>query len=97
MKIKHAILVSALLAASSVAMAQGSGGGGGGGPAGDNTAGAGGATGPAASREGGDAMASGTMASPKMKKHHVKKSVKKPMTDTTNTPGADASSDTKGQ
>ncbi|MFM0736072.1 hypothetical protein PQQ51_02345 [Paraburkholderia xenovorans] len=93
MKIRNALLISALLAASSVAMAQGSGGGGGGGPAGnDPNAG----TNAGATREGGDMQASGAAAHSKTKKHHMK-STKKPATDSTNMPGADASSDTKGQ
>ncbi|WP_144109443.1 hypothetical protein [Paraburkholderia sp. BCC1886] len=93
MKIKHALLVSTLLAASSLAMAQGAGGGGGG-PAGNDPSG----NTSAATREGGDMQASGATAHAKSKTHHMKKSkAKKPMTDSTNTPGADASSDTKGQ
>lgn len=89
MKIRHALLVSTLLAASSLAMAQG----GGGGPAGnDPNAG----TNAGATREGGDMQASGATAHKSTKKHHMKHT-KKPATDTTNMPGADASSDTKGQ
>ncbi|WP_345816400.1 hypothetical protein AAGS40_19360 [Paraburkholderia sp. PREW-6R] len=91
MKIKHAVLISALVAASSVAMAQGSGGGGGGPAGNDPSNGTNTAT-----REGGDMMASGATAHAKPRKHHMKKT-KKPMTDSTNMPGADASSDTKGQ
>jgi hypothetical protein len=89
MKIRHALLVSTLLAASSLAMAQGAGGGGG--PAGNDPSGG---TNAGATREGGDMQASGATAH-KSKKHM--KHTKKPATDTTNTPGADASSDTKGQ
>jgi hypothetical protein len=92
MKIRYALAVSTLLAASSLAMAQGSGGGGGGGgpagndPHGGNTAGS--------TREGGE-MAPGATAH--AKKHHSKHTkATKPMTDSTNMPGADASSDTKG-
>jgi hypothetical protein len=93
MKIRNALLVSTLLAASSLAMAQGSGGGGGGGPAGnDPNAG----TNAGATREGGDMQASGAMAHKSTKQHHMKQT-KKPATDTTSTPGADASSATKGQ
>lgn len=92
MKIKKALLISTLLAASSLAMAQGSGGGGGG-PAGNDPNGG---TNAGATREGGDMGASGAMAHSKTHKHS-KKSTKKPATDTTNMPGADASSDTKGQ
>jgi hypothetical protein len=93
MKIGQAVLVSSLLVASSLAMAQGAGGGGGGGPAGNDPSGG---TNAGTTREGGD-MASGTMAH--SSKHHMKHSKKtaKPITDTTNTPGANASSDTKGQ
>ncbi|MGF6852472.1 hypothetical protein [Paraburkholderia sp. CI3] len=48
-------------------------------------------------REGGDAGATGETTP--STHHHMKKhsKSKKPMTDSTNTPGADASSDTKGQ
>jgi hypothetical protein len=92
MKIKHALLVSTLLAASSLAMAQGAGGGGGG-PAGDDPSAG---TNAGTTREGGDMQASGTMAHKPAKKHAMKHT-KKPVTDTTNMPGADASSDTKGQ
>jgi hypothetical protein len=92
MKIRYAVVVSALLAASSVAMAQGAGGGGGGGPAGnDPSNGANNAT-----REGGDMGPTGATHATSTKKHHMKKT-KKVATDTTNMPGADASSDTKGQ
>lgn len=95
MKTRYALLVSTLLAASSLAMAQGAGGGGGGGgPAGNDPSG--GNTTANSTREGGDMPASGAMAHPK--KHHMKHSkATKPATDTTNMPGADASSDTKGQ
>lgn len=90
MKIRTALLVSTLLAASSLAMAQG---GGGGGPAGnDPNAG----TNAGATREGGDMQASGAMAHKSTKQHHMKHT-KKPAADMTNTPGADASSATKGQ
>ncbi|WCM24755.1 hypothetical protein NDK50_28655 [Paraburkholderia bryophila] len=96
MKIKHALMISTLLAASSLAMAQGSGGGGGGGAAGNDPNGG---TNAGATREGGDMQASGASAHAKpMKKHQMKSTkAKKPMTDSTNAPGADASSDTKGQ
>lgn len=52
---------------------------------------------PISTREGGDAGPATTTSSSTqhdMKKHSK---AKKPMTDTTNTPGANASSDTKGQ
>ncbi|WP_233835566.1 hypothetical protein [Paraburkholderia sp. ZP32-5] len=95
MKIRHAVLVSTLLAASSLAMAQGAGGGGGGGPAGNDPSTGTGTS--ASTREGGNMGASGAMAH--SSKHHMKKHSKtaKPATDTTNMPGANASSDTKGQ
>jgi hypothetical protein len=94
MKIRYALLVSTFLAASSLAMAQGAGGGGGGGgPAGNDPSGG---TTAGSSREGGDMPASGAMAHPK--KHYAKQSkATTPATDTTNMPGANASSDTKGQ
>ena len=94
MKIKHALMISTLLAASSLAMAQGSGGGGG--AAGNDPNGG---TNAGSTREGGDMQASGASAHTKSKKKHSMKSTKakKPMTDSTNAPGADASSDTKGQ
>lgn len=95
MRIRHAVLVSTLLAASSLALAQGAGAGGGGGagPAGNDPN----ANNATSTREGGDANA--TPATTPATHHPMKKhsKAKKPMTDTTNTPGADASSDTKGQ
>jgi hypothetical protein len=91
-KTRSAVLISALLAVSSIAMAQGSGGGG---PAGNDPSGG---TNAGATREGGDMQASGAMAHSKStNKHHMKSSKAKPATDSTNMPGADASSDTKGQ
>jgi hypothetical protein len=92
MKIRHALLVSTMLAASSLAMAQ-AGGGGGGGPAGNDPSGG---TNAGTTREGGGTQApsTGTHA----KKHQMKHSkATKSATDSTNMPGADASSDTKGQ
>ncbi|MFL9962313.1 hypothetical protein PQR02_14675 [Paraburkholderia sediminicola] len=92
MKIRYALLVSTFLAASPLALAQGAGGGGGG-PAGNDPSGG---TTAGTSREGGSMAASGAMAHPK--KPHMKQSkATKPATDTTNMPGANASSDTKGQ
>lgn len=94
MKTRYALLVSTLLAASSLAMAQGAGGGGGGGGPAGNDPNAGNTT-ANSTREGGT-PASAAMAHPR--KHHMKHSkATKPATDTTNMPGADASSDTKGQ
>ena len=96
MKIRNALLISTLLAASSLAVAQGAGGGAGGGPAGNSLSTDGGAN--ASTREGGDMQASGAMSHSKMKKHSSKSSkTTKPATDTTNMPGANASSDTKGK
>jgi hypothetical protein len=97
MKIKKALLISTLLTASSLAMAQGAGGsgGGGGGPAGNDPSTTGGAN--TSTREGGDATSSGAMSHSKPKKHSSKSKAMKPATDTTNMPGANASSDTKGQ
>ncbi|CAB3793457.1 hypothetical protein [Paraburkholderia fynbosensis] len=96
MKIRHALLVSTMLAASSLAMAQAGGGGGGaggGGPAGNDPSGG---TTAGTTREGGDMQAPGTTTH--SKKHQMKHSkTTKPATDSTNMPGADASSDTKGQ
>jgi hypothetical protein len=92
-RIGHALLASTLLVASSLAMAQGAGGGGGGGPAGnDPSAGSNAGT----TREGGDMQAPGAKA--QASKHSMRHSKKttKPATDSTNMPGADASSDTKG-
>jgi hypothetical protein len=91
-KTRSAVLISALLAASSIAMAQGSGGGG---PAGtDPNAG----TNAGATREGGDMQASGAMAHSKStRKHHMKSSKTKPASDSMNMPSADAASATKGQ
>ncbi len=92
-KTRNALLISTLLAASSLAMAQGAGGGGG--PAGNDPNGG---TTAGATREGGDMQASGATAHSKpMRRHHVKSKATRPATDTTNMPGADASSDTKGQ
>jgi hypothetical protein len=79
-----------MLAVSSLAMAQA--GGGGGGPAGNDPSG----TTAGSTREGGDMQASGTTTH--SKKHQMKHSkTTKPATDSTNMPGANASSDTKGQ
>jgi hypothetical protein len=95
MKYPKAILVSAIVAMSGTVFAQAGGGNGNGGngPAG----GAGNAHGAAtAGLTANGSPASGAMSSEGTKMHHMSKSKKKPMNDTTNTPGADASSDTKG-
>lgn len=93
----HAALVSILLVSSAAAFAQGTAGG----SAGGGTAGQGGSNGSGNSNGPGAATAPAPMASApsthkKAMKHH-KMSNKKSATDTTNMPGADASSDTKGQ
>ncbi|MEI5999589.1 hypothetical protein H3V53_20980 [Paraburkholderia bengalensis] len=80
----------ALLALSGGVFAQGGGAGsGGGGSAG------GGGNGAGMSSSDQTGAASGTHAATKMQ--HKKTTHRKPATDTTNMPGADASSDTKGQ
>ncbi|MEQ5844406.1 MULTISPECIES: hypothetical protein [Paraburkholderia] len=97
MKIRTNLLMSLLLTASSLALAQGTAGSGhGGGGAADNSAGvASGAT----TGNGSEMPASSTMSHSKsMRKHPAKSSqIKKPENDTTNIPGADASSDAKGK
>jgi hypothetical protein len=68
-------------------------GGGGGGPAGNDPSGG---TTAGTTREGGDTQAPGSTTH--SKKHQMKHSkTTKPATDSTNMPGANASSDTKGQ
>ncbi|MFL9902004.1 hypothetical protein PQR71_28320 [Paraburkholderia fungorum] len=96
MKYSKALLVSALVAMSGVAFAQAGGGNGNGGNGG--TGGSGNAHGAAtAGPTAGGEPASGAMSSGTSKMHHTSKSkAKKPMSDSTNMPGADASSDTKG-
>ncbi|PVX61394.1 hypothetical protein [Paraburkholderia unamae] len=86
------VLVSVALAASGFALAQGSAGGGGGGSGTGNA----GATGTQPPDAGANSASMGTAPKPM---HHTQKKThaKKSMNDTTNTPGADASSDTKGQ
>lgn len=88
-------LMSVAFAASGLALAAGAGGGSGTGPG----AATGGASGAYPSQtEGADQnpAAAGTMHKSTQHKKHTRKA-SKPMDDTTNTPGADASSDTKGQ
>jgi hypothetical protein len=93
MKTRTTWIVAALLALSGSAFAQGGGTGNGGGAAGGGGNGAGMSS---SDQTGAGMAASGTHASSKM--HHKKStSHTKPATDTTNMPGADASSDTKGQ
>lgn len=87
-------LVSVTLAASGLAFAAGAGGGSSGSSPGDAT---GGASGVYPSQDAGqNPSATGTMHKSTQHKKHTKKASKQ-MNDTTNTPGADASSDTKGQ
>lgn len=99
MKYSQAVLVSAFVAMSGAAFAQAGGGNGNGGGAG--TGGSGNAHGAAtAGPTAGGEPASGAMSSGTPKMHHMSKSkmkTNKPMSDSTNMPGADASSDTKGQ
>jgi hypothetical protein len=101
MKYGKVWLVSALLALSGAAFAQGAGGGNGGGAGGGSTGGGGAGmstgndTGAAKAGQGANGGSTGMSHSTKMQ--HTSKTKKKPMNDTTNTPGADASSDTKGQ
>jgi hypothetical protein len=97
MKYTKALLMSALVAMSGAAFAQAGGGNGNGG--GGGTGGSGNAHGAATSAPTTNGQpASGAMSSSGSKSHHMSKSkMKKPKTDTTNMPGADASSDTKGQ
>jgi hypothetical protein len=104
MKYSKALVLSACVAMSGAVFAQAGGGNGNGGNSG--TGGSGNAhgaatAGPTASPAAGGEPASGAMSSAAPKsQHHMSKSKsksKKPMNDTTNTPGADASSDTKGQ
>lgn len=96
MKYSKALLVSALVAMSSVAFAQ-AGGNGNGGAGGGGSAGSGNNAAHDAASAG---STSGAMSASGSKTHHMSKSkakTKKPMSDSTNTPGADASSGTNGQ
>jgi hypothetical protein len=97
------VLIGLMLAASGGALAQGAGGGNGSAGGGSNSTGN---TPAGASDERGgnaypDQSASGTGSTShkSMQRSHTiaHPKTKKPMNDTTNTPGADASSDTKGQ
>jgi hypothetical protein len=95
MKTSQAWLVSALVVVSGAAFAQAGGGNGNGGNGG--TGGSGNAHGAATAAPTTNGQpASGAMSSSGSKSHHMSKA-KKPKTDSTNMPGADASSDTKGQ
>ena len=94
-------VLALLLAASGSAMAAGEGGGTGAGGGAGGSAGGGGNYGSAQNAPAGnDTAASGTQAhKPMMHKSSSKmhKSTKKPMNDQSNAPGADTSSDAKGQ
>jgi hypothetical protein len=96
MKQGNRILIAALFAAAStVALAQAGGGNGGGG---NGNGGGGGGNGHGAATAGPTTNgnpASGTMANSHMSHHKPK--MQKSATDTTNMPGADASSDAKGR
>jgi hypothetical protein len=88
MKKSNACIVAAMLALSGTAFAQSGGGGG---------AAGGGGNGAGMSASDQTGAASSTRAASSKMSHKSKSKAKKPMTDSTNTPGADASSDTKGQ
>lgn len=98
------VLIGLMLAASGGALAQGAGGGNGSAGGGSNSTGN---TPAAASDERGgnaaypdqSAPGTGSTSNKSMQRSHTTAhtKTKKPMNDTTNTPGADASSDTKGQ
>ncbi|MGF6506512.1 hypothetical protein [Paraburkholderia tuberum] len=92
-----ACMVASGAVASGAAFAQAGGGNGNSGTGGGNAHGAATAA-PTAGNEPASNVTGSTMGSTSSMKHHHKKSkANKPMTDTTNTPGANASSDTKGQ
>ena len=95
MKYSKTFLAAAILTVSGATFAQtGGGNGNGGGPAGGSGNAHGAATaGPTAN----GSPASGAMSSGGTKMHHMSQSKKKPRTDSSYTPGADASSDTKGK
>ncbi|OBR46617.1 hypothetical protein A6456_29385 [Paraburkholderia tropica] len=98
MKARHTLLATLLglaVAASGVTVAQAAGGTGGNGGTGNGTTGASGEGGGGYPEQGASITSSTTQKST----HHThsKSHAKKPMNDTTNTPGADASSDTKGE
>lgn len=105
MKSRHLIapaILSAMLAVSGVALAAGAGGGSSNGPGGAGSGTGADATTPAQGADNNAATAatgtSNTTHKSTHKSHTTKKhTATKPMSDTTNTPGADASSDTKGQ
>lgn len=99
MKLAKTLLLSACVAMSGAAFAQAGGGNGNGGAGAGNAHGAA-TAGPTTGQAAGGEPASGATSSSTMQKHHMSKSkskAKHPMTDSTNMPGADASSDTKGQ
>ncbi|MEX3899549.1 hypothetical protein FSB08_29750 [Paraburkholderia sp. JPY432] len=101
-KYPKAWLVAACVAAlgavaSGAAFAQTGGGNGNSGAGGGNAHGAATAAPTAGNEPAPNAMGSTGGSTSSMKHHHKKSKAMKPMNDTTNTPGADASSDTKGQ
>ncbi|NML32828.1 hypothetical protein [Paraburkholderia antibiotica] len=90
-------LVAACVAVSGAAFAQAGGGNGNGGTGSGNAHGAATAA-PTAGNEPASNAPGATGGAMTNQHHHVSKSKsKRPATDSTNTPGADASSDTKGQ
>ncbi|HEY2024924.1 hypothetical protein [Paraburkholderia sp.] len=90
-------LMAACIAVSGVALAQG-GGNGNGGTGSGNAHGAATAAPTVGNEPASNAAGTAAGSTSTMKHgHHMSKSKKKPMTDSTNMPGANASSDTKGQ
>jgi hypothetical protein len=97
-KYPKAWLVAACVVASGAALAQAGGGNGNSGGGGGQAHGAATAAPTAGNEPASNAMGSMAGSTSSSMKHHQKKSkATKPMTDTSNTPGANASSDTKGQ
>jgi hypothetical protein len=97
-KYPKAWLVAACVVASGAAFAQAGGGNGNSGNGGGQAHGAATAAPTAGNEPASNATGSMAGSTSSSMKHHQKKSkANKPMTDTTNTPGANASSDTKGQ
>lgn len=96
-KYPKAWLVAACVVASGAAFAQAGGGNGNSGTGGGQAHGAATAAPTAGNEPASNAMGSMGNSTSSMKHHQKKSKMGKPMTDTTNTPGADASSDTKGK
>ena len=90
-------LMAACIAVSGAALAQTGGGNGNGGTGSGNAHGAATAAPTAGNEPASNAPGTATGSTRTMKHHPMSKSKKKPMTESTNTPGANASSDTKGQ